>query len=284
MKDRNRKRRSHGEKGLYLLFFAIMALVLISIIALALEIGRMMVASRQLQNAADSAALAGVQALHPCVTSNVVSHPLDNSCGSFEGTAPPPLSYSRGGWRAVKPAVIIALTNVKILGRPLGYFGLTEEPSQCDDPDLWYGVDLKFRKGTNETGDFTVLVTRMFECSTAVPAGVAQGNVSTVTFIPIDGNAALSSCASFPYCLANAVRVDLTYSGLSFPLARVFGFVPSKILTRTGIASIRRNDAAVGAQCYKPNCALLSCAPNPAFDCGGNDVSGFDMNLPLCSP
>lgn len=277
--------RKTTERGLFYLLFLGVVLVLIMIIALGLEIGRLLVADRQLQNAADAASLAAVQLLYRCDTvpnntdsTSPATVPLNGETGQTVCSGCPACpAGSRGGWQASKAAVIGVLKNYKILGReitnPVYNSGITtycdEKGTETNPLPAGYGTTFQSTQGSYAPG-FQFTVIRMFEC---------QKNDGTKDILPIDGGTVyspgdpvveLSTCGTgYPYCVANAVRVDLEMN-IYMPLARVFRIVdPSRTIRATATSVLRLNDPddpLSPITCTYPSCTLLKCNTCPNGD------------------
>ncbi len=300
----NRRNKNTGERGLFYLLFLGLVLVLIMIIALGLEIGRLLVADRQLQNAADAASLAAVQLLYRCdedpnnyeYDPSPTSVPLngDNSVTADLGNCP---GGSRGGWQASKAAVIGVLAKYKILGRQITdpvYRSDLGIGTCCDEKaeegnvlQDGYGTTLQSTEGVASVGadssDLRFKVIRMFEC---------EKDDGEKDILPIDGGEQyppanpvvnLSDCgAGYPYCVANAVSVELE-KDITMPLARVFGIVDPKRTIKVAAVSVLRlydpDDAS--KSCTVPKCNLLRCNVCPD---GSDPLLGKWPDCPDCPP
>ena len=233
-----------NEHGAILVFAVVTMAVFIGIIALSIETGRLMIAARQLQNAADAAALAGVQRLFRCAQTSDNTVPLNSTCSNG--------GQSYGGWQAVKPAVIVAIKSAEILHKPLGTVTFTTNQTNCDLDVANAGTDWGDLRYSTATGtDLTVTVSREFECSSS----------GTTQFVNIDDQS-VNVGSAFPYCLANAVRVTLQYSGVKLVLGRFLGIIgsPSKTIIRSAIATTAQNDTCT-AKSACTDISTKSCTP-----------------------
>lgn len=230
------RNRLRSEGGFFLLFACITFLALLLMVALALEIGRLLIAGKQLQNAADAAALAGVQRLKSCAAATPNGTPLDDSvmCPSTPGNKE--TDNNRGGWQAVKPAILATLSDVRVLGRALPQLEFPQDAvNVCDfngvwtvpDPDRMISGPTAIPLGGGTT--VSVTVERKFEC----------WDGTSVQFLPLDTPPpAIGTLV--PYCFANAVDVTLVYRDISLPLAKLFGLVNKAQMTRHAVASVRQ--------------------------------------------
>lgn len=318
----NASMKGRHERGLFLVFFALMVVALLAVMALTTEVGRLLLASRQLQNAADAAALAGVQMLQQCnghydpttghdhPSGDPRSVPLDNECpedgvGGWESKPYSGPQTQFGGWQAVKPAVLAVLAETKILGvcmGPVENLRLTEKNSLCDLGDDYestysdrYG-GLAFMRGSNGAG-LTFTIRRQFECKENSDPGSSvhvkdldMNPDNVVPPLPTPEfnnlyNPELSESAdddtNFPYCIANRVRVDLSYDGVQLNLLGVLqmiGVAGPFTLKRTGAATIQEPvcggrpvcsfyDDPGSTNCFKPKTvgACKTPAIGPSF-------------------
>lgn len=188
---------------------ALMAFALVAIIALVIDLGRLQFLKRQLQNAADAAALAGVNQLR--------SH------------SPPDVEIDE--WQLVKKGVLLALSRSSIgqlseLGRDelknnpsaggfvFGTHGQGEET--CHDLEYYHG-------DSGRADNLSVVVRRGVFCY------FDDSGTPKRRWCPLEGSL-------HNYCMANAVEVQLSITDVRASFARIFGLLDLIDMSASAIA------------------------------------------------
>lgn len=236
------------QKGFYLVFTAVLLVAIISMIALAIETGRIFLIARNLQQAADASALAGAQRLRKCDVDIDESTPVNFNCAYYSASLPDGI----GGWQAVKPAVLTVLNDFHLPGGAgVGNISFNSEPTRCDINDTMDGFgDLRFENGGD--GQFlSVRVERMFECADdTVPPPLPVP--LAISLYSLEKSSYDNASPFYHYCYANAVRVTLSYTGLQMILGRFIGAPSTVTITKRAVARMR----PLGAKaCAFPLCS-----------------------------
>ena len=233
-----------NQRGIYIVFTAIMAIALLSIIALVVEVGRILIVTRELRAGSEAAALAGVQRLHKCDPNVAYSTPLNFDCSGFPGALG---ANGQGGWQAVKPAVIVALTNMRLSGGWTGTVAFSSNPTRCDINDTIDGFgNLQYTTGSDGQR-MTVKVERLFECI---------DNTGAVVLRSLEKDSYNPVIPYYHYCYANAVRVTLSYPNFASVMGNIIGANSTRSLTRSSVA--RMHSITSGLACSFPSCSLLN--------------------------
>lgn len=227
-------------KGVVLIFVLLTIIPLIGLIGLIVDIGRYYILSRQLQNAADSAALAGAHMLRSCDPNNTCSVP--HKFGTCTG--------SRGGWLAVKPAISRMISKQRFLeGDMSSFYDKTWEDGHVTfyDSDKWSRTSYESGKGSG--ADLEVAVNRWQQCyeddtgicdknkRKSIEIDEIDDRVKTNEWIDVyqfkrsGGSCAEISVPRSSYCLANAVTVNVRHPrGITLFFIKLFmpGFDPAK--------------------------------------------------------
>lgn len=241
-----------NQRGVFLVFTAIVLVGILAMLALAIDVGRLLITTRNMQIAADAAALAGVERLRKCDITKPWSSPRSFDCSGYGGG----IDEGNGGWRAVKPAISAVLNGMKLDGaRPQIVYGSI--PTRCDITDTIDGFgNLQFEQGLSGS-DLNVRVERLFECA----------NGSAIELHSLEISAYTPPVGGYHYCLANAVRVTLNYTGHVNMLSSILGAESATNLTRTAIARVRRTTGTLAEVCNMPDCSLMNsmsalCSPS----------------------
>jgi hypothetical protein len=238
------KYSNSSQKGVFLIFTALILMAILLLVGMMIDIGRIVITARNLQVAAESASLAGVERLKKCDINNVNSTPLNFDCLPY-GV----VFNGNGGWQASKAAVIAALTNIKLLGRELGVPNYSTTSSRCDVNDTIDGFgDLRYEQGSFD--GLTFRVERLFECVDSI-----TGNLMLLS---LENSSYNRPASTYHYCLANALRVTLNYSGHKHMVASWFGMSSNTSITKNAVARIRPKDIALS--CNFPSCDLMNSA------------------------
>ena len=264
-----RRLKPYGEKGVVLLLTAGMALVMITVIAFAVELGRIIITARNLQAAADGAALAAVQRLQKCDPTLQETTPLNFDCSGYTSGVRPTEAYPPsvnlyssfagtptpiGGWQAVKPAVVEVLDGVPVPGAVIPRVTWGRAPSSWaasyGDAGIVSGYgNLGYVGGSTAAGlgDFTVKVERFFECN----PNPSPTPVTTLSMVSLE-------TTGFNYCLANAAKVTVTYDGLNLFFSRLFGMSSTRKITLTKSATARIRPSEASHSCEFQYCTLAT--------------------------
>lgn len=206
------------ENGAVLVLMLLLTIVFLGVCALVVDLGRMFIVVRELQNDSDASSLAGVNALHK------------HTAGKLNDLSP----YF---WQQVKPRVRGILESYKILSTEM----VTDENTFSDEPSESSKYDLPGFKGTvlqtsgSKGSPIWVKVERGIECY--------QGG--TRTWVSLE---------PYPkrYCLSNAVHVDIKVRNVPFYFAKIFGVLKKDELYRRAVAHIR---PAPPGNCFQPLCS-----------------------------
>lgn len=224
LKENNRTSGGkHGLDGGILVMTALMTFALVAIVALVIDLGRLQFIKRQLQNAADAAALAGVNQLRE--------------------KSPPGVKLNN--WQDVKKAVVLTLSQSPISELSAAARGLLEadggygfvfgkkngSTGQLVGADTCH--DLPNYKGDTGCADnLTVTVRR----------GVFCYDGSVRILCPLEGLAQR-------YCMANSVEVNLVLTDLAPSFASVLGLTKLIDMSSTAVAFMDPDSSALEPQC-----------------------------------
>ncbi|NMC62694.1 MAG: hypothetical protein GYA55_05930 [SAR324 cluster bacterium] len=249
-------------RGVVVIFVLLTLIPLLGLIGLLVDVGRYFILSRQLQNAADSTALAGATMLRSCNPANTLTVPHNiNSCPNDPANG---WYASNGGWVAVKPLIADVISSQRIFEVDVSnfYYRSWDMGNATKlDSERWNNVGYD-----GSASDITVIVNRWHECYSPASCDQGQGirsiQVDTFDF----GNPRLTpvqvaewapsdklpshNCAYTKfrddnvggYCTANAVTVSVRHErGLTFFFARLFmpGFDERMHLERNSTAVMR---------------------------------------------
>jgi uncharacterized membrane protein len=230
----------HQERGVVLVFFALSLFSLISIIGLVLDIGRLEVALRSLQHAADAAAIAGTNQLDVAEVGSADEESIR--------------------YKDVKLAVLSMLTTGEIIGlnaaaksalcigqasgcMPSGRFNA---PSGTPTSIDWSEYD----RDTAEMGNLIVKVERLIYCFAGTSLAPERKTY------PLDGVAYTNQ----HYCKANAVQVTLVLNNFTTYFARFFGQSEINSLTAKGLSFQRQDIPSGSGICGSTNCQSIGIA------------------------
>lgn len=265
MKSRDKKDDASG--GIIVLT-ALMSFALIAIVALVIDLGRLQFLKRQLQNAADAAALAGVNQLR--------QH------------SPPYVRVDE--WQIVKKAVMLALSRSSI-GElsDLGREQLARNPA---NNGVIFGAqgqgqetchDLDFYRGDSGAADnLSIFIKRGVFCY------FDDEGVPKRRWCALEGSPQT-------YCMANAVEVELSLSDVSASFAHIFGLADLIDMTAAATAFMDPDPDNIEPNCsgfsdgaglqvsVDANCTITwTQGCKPAIDIDGNTVC-VSANSSLCA-
>jgi len=250
-------------RGVVVIFVLLTLIPLLGLIGLLVDVGRYFILSRQLQNAADSAALAGATMLRNCNPANTFTVPHNiNSCPNKPATG---WYASDGGWVAVKPLIADVISRQRIFEVDVSnFYGRSWNMGNSTnlDSERWNNVGYD-----GIASDITVLVNRWHECYSPGDSCISTEGIRSIQVDTIDfSNTRLTpvrvsnwapsdlfptGCAATRfstvdgrggYCTANAVTVSVRHErGLTFFFARIFmpGFSDRMRLERNSTAVMR---------------------------------------------
>jgi Flp pilus assembly protein TadG len=239
--------RPRSEFGAAIVMFMLLMFVILSVIALVVDICRLETAIKSLQHSADSAALSAAAAL------SVIDHDV-NSTDKREARR----------YANTKKTVLMLLALEEIVG--LDSAAKTALRNQTvrftsgifTSPD-WPG----YQRDTASAGNLTIKVTRQLRC---------MDGTST---LPIRRIYELDNAAFSAFCRANQVTVALTLSNLGTTFGRLLGMSQFRQITVTANAFMhQRIPDNASAICESTTCSALSVnfSNVSSANCGGNPL------------
>ena len=223
--------RTNKQAGLALIWVLMTGLALLSIVALAIDLARRQIISRHIQNAADAAALAGVNQLN----------------GTIQG------------WQSAKRAAIATLRQQNIMGSG-GVLSQSLEFISEGEIDQLEPELSKYRSTKTTVGNLNIEIKRgiYFAKTGSFAFESLEGRPLEAVRKPVEGFYRIPFKYNFPvHQLANSIQVSITMNNVKTMLADVMGIFDSGPLTRQAVALSNAQLEEIAAPFAIPACGLL---------------------------